>query len=83
MSLTMLAGCATNCITVQAADQPQGPWSASTRVWRTTDNPNGYQMYAPAVQPKYDATGSTLVLTYTGFGRNFGNIIQAVKMSFV
>ncbi len=72
------------CITVQAADRPEGPWSNSTVIYGSSNSPDGYAMYAPAVQPQYsDSEMSYLVLTFVGHGENFGNIIQAINMTFV
>lgn len=76
-----IVGCYGYCILVTAAHQPEGPWSDTYNIFSSSQGPNGYQFYGPAVQPKWsDANMMHLVIYVTGRGTGFGNIIQAINV---
>jgi hypothetical protein len=57
----------------RTASKPEGPWSEEFFIYNAGDF---FFVYSPSQQYKYDSTGKTLVVSFTGYP----NIIQAIKV---
>lgn len=57
----------------RTTSKPEGPWSDEFSIYSAKEF---FFVYSPSQQYKYDSTGKTLVVSYTGYP----NILQAIKI---
>ncbi|KUJ24637.1 uncharacterized protein LY89DRAFT_727654 [Mollisia scopiformis] len=62
----------------KTSPKPEGPWGSMDEYFSMFNATEFAFCYSPSQQTRYDTSGKTLVISYTGYP----NIIQAIKVEF-